>query len=182
MLLSTLCILVITRNTVTGVVLGPCFSKILARTTFVLVSLLEAKNPGQDAIFGTFCLWKQWNDDNTVFFIYKLRFLVKANQIRYQGIVGYPFLQALLDFITSVQDIPHRFTHFFAANHFCALLYWAFSHRFTHNHAAFCRARSLHAFVKIFTGSLFFLAGSLFPFLVWAKIWVPPLIQYYTMN
>ena len=37
-----------------GVVLGPYFYKILARTTFVLVSLLEAKNPGQDAIFGDF--------------------------------------------------------------------------------------------------------------------------------
>ena len=37
-----------------GVVLGPCFYKILARTTFVLVSLPEAKNPGQDAIFGDF--------------------------------------------------------------------------------------------------------------------------------
>ena len=29
-----------------------CFSKILARTTCVLVSLPEAKNPGQDAILG----------------------------------------------------------------------------------------------------------------------------------
>ena len=35
-----------------GVVLGPRFSKILARTTCVLVSLSEAKNPGQDAILG----------------------------------------------------------------------------------------------------------------------------------
>ena len=33
-----------------GVVLGPCFPKILARTTFVLVSLPEAINPGQVAI------------------------------------------------------------------------------------------------------------------------------------
>ena len=32
----------------------PCFPKILARTTFVLESLLEAKNPGQDAIFGDY--------------------------------------------------------------------------------------------------------------------------------
>ena len=30
----------------------PCFPKFLARTTFVLESLLEAKTPGQDAIFG----------------------------------------------------------------------------------------------------------------------------------
>ena len=35
-----------------GVLQRPCFPKILARTTFVLESLLEAKNPGQDAIFG----------------------------------------------------------------------------------------------------------------------------------
>ena len=31
-----------------------CFSKILARTTFVLVSLLEGENPGRDAILGHF--------------------------------------------------------------------------------------------------------------------------------
>ena len=37
-----------------GLLPDPCFSKILARTTFVLVSLPEAKNPGQDAIFGDF--------------------------------------------------------------------------------------------------------------------------------
>ena len=35
---------------------SPCFSNFLARTTFVLESLLEAKNPGQDACFGGFCL------------------------------------------------------------------------------------------------------------------------------
>ena len=34
-----------------GVELRPCFSKILARTTFVLESLSEAKNPGQDAFW-----------------------------------------------------------------------------------------------------------------------------------
>ena len=39
-----------------GVELGPCFSKILARTTFVLVSLPEAENPGQDAIYGDFAV------------------------------------------------------------------------------------------------------------------------------
>ena len=33
---------------------SPCFSHFLARTTFVLESLPEAKNPGQDAIFGDF--------------------------------------------------------------------------------------------------------------------------------
>ena len=36
------------------VVPSPCFSNFLARTTFVLESLPEAKNPGQDAIFGDF--------------------------------------------------------------------------------------------------------------------------------
>ena len=35
-----------------GVLPRPCLPKILARTTFVLESLLQAKNPGQDAIFG----------------------------------------------------------------------------------------------------------------------------------
>ena len=39
---------------VPGVPPSPCFSKILARTTFVLVSLPEAINPGQDATFGDF--------------------------------------------------------------------------------------------------------------------------------
>ena len=39
-----------------GVEPSPCFSNFLARTTFVLESLLEAKNPGQDAFFGGFCL------------------------------------------------------------------------------------------------------------------------------
>ena len=38
----------------TGVEPSPCFSNFLARTTFVLESLLEAKNPGQDAIFRDF--------------------------------------------------------------------------------------------------------------------------------
>ena len=41
---------------VAGVLPRPCFPKILARTTFVLESLPEAKNPGQDAISGGFCL------------------------------------------------------------------------------------------------------------------------------
>ena len=37
-----------------GVLPSPCFSIFLARTTFVLESLPEAKNPGQDAIFEDF--------------------------------------------------------------------------------------------------------------------------------
>ena len=37
---------------VPGVEPSPCFSNFLARTTFVLVSLPEAKNPGQDAFLG----------------------------------------------------------------------------------------------------------------------------------
>ena len=41
---------------VAGVLPSPCFPNFLARTTFVLESLLEAKNPGQDAFFGGFCL------------------------------------------------------------------------------------------------------------------------------
>ena len=40
--------------TLSGVPPSPCFSNFLARTTFVLESLPEAKNPGQDAIFGDF--------------------------------------------------------------------------------------------------------------------------------
>ena len=35
--------------------LCPCFSKFLARTTFVLESLPEAKNLGQDIILGDLC-------------------------------------------------------------------------------------------------------------------------------
>ena len=41
-------------RTFTKLELGPCFSKILARTTFVPVSLPEAKNPGEDAFLGHF--------------------------------------------------------------------------------------------------------------------------------
>ena len=37
-----------------GVLPSPCFSNFLARTTFVLESLPEAKNPGKDAILGDF--------------------------------------------------------------------------------------------------------------------------------
>ncbi len=35
-----------------GLLPSPCFYNFLARTTFVLESLLEAKNPGQDAFLG----------------------------------------------------------------------------------------------------------------------------------
>ena len=84
--------------------------------------------------------------------------------MRYQGIVGYPLLQALLNFSTSVYDIFPQIYAFFVATHVYALLYWAFPHRFTHNLVAFSRKRRLRAFVKILAGSLFFLAGSLFSF------------------
>ena len=40
-----------------GVLPSPCFSNFLARTTFVLESLPEAKNPGQDAIFEDFVFY-----------------------------------------------------------------------------------------------------------------------------
>ena len=40
----------------TGLLLSPCFSNFLTRTTFVLESLLEAKNPGQDAFLGILSL------------------------------------------------------------------------------------------------------------------------------
>ena len=35
-----------------GLLPSPCFSNFLARTTFVLESLPEAKNPGQDSFLG----------------------------------------------------------------------------------------------------------------------------------
>ena len=38
-----------------GMLLCPCFSKFLARTTFVLESLPEAKNLSQDIILGDLC-------------------------------------------------------------------------------------------------------------------------------
>ena len=37
-----------------GLLPSPCFYNFLARTTFVLESLPEAKNPGQDAFWGDF--------------------------------------------------------------------------------------------------------------------------------
>ena len=39
-----------------GVEPSPCFSNFLARTTFVLESLAEAKNPGQDSFWGILSL------------------------------------------------------------------------------------------------------------------------------
>ena len=39
-----------------GVEPSPCFSNFLARTTFVLESLPEARNPGQDAFLGILSL------------------------------------------------------------------------------------------------------------------------------
>ena len=39
-----------------GVLPSPCFPNFLARTTFVLESLSEAKNPGQDAFWGILSL------------------------------------------------------------------------------------------------------------------------------
>ena len=39
-----------------GVLPSPCFSNFLARTTFILESLPEAKNPGQDAFWGILSL------------------------------------------------------------------------------------------------------------------------------
>ena len=44
----------VVNSTGPGVLPSPCFSIFLARTTFVLESLPEAKNPGQDAIFEDF--------------------------------------------------------------------------------------------------------------------------------
>ena len=44
----------------TGLLPSPCFYNFLARTTFVLESLPEAKNPGQDAFFWRFCLQQQY--------------------------------------------------------------------------------------------------------------------------
>ena len=42
-----------------GVQPSPCFSYFLARTIFVLESLREAENPGQDAFFGIYALFCQ---------------------------------------------------------------------------------------------------------------------------
>ena len=45
---------VLTFEFMPGLLPSPCFPIFLARTTFVLESLLEAKNPGQDAFWGNF--------------------------------------------------------------------------------------------------------------------------------
>ena len=42
------------KRSMSGLLPSPCFYNFLARTTFVLESLPEAKNPGQDAFFGDF--------------------------------------------------------------------------------------------------------------------------------
>ena len=42
------------KMVITGLEPSPRFYNFLARTTFVLESLLEAKNPGQDAFLGDF--------------------------------------------------------------------------------------------------------------------------------
>ena len=86
---------------------------------------------------------------------------MKANQKRYQGIVGYPFLQALINCITSVKDIyfPTDLCIFllgFVSTYFYALLYWEFSHRFTHNLVAFCREISYTLLLKSLPGLFFF--------------------------
>ena len=49
-------LITLTKALYAGLEPSPCFYNFLARTTFVLVSLLEAKNPGQDAFLGGFCL------------------------------------------------------------------------------------------------------------------------------
>ena len=50
------CVYVIHYICNTGVEPSPCFFNFLARTTFVLESLPEAKNPGQDAFLGILSL------------------------------------------------------------------------------------------------------------------------------
>ena len=50
----------------TGVPPSPCFPIFLARTTFVLESLPEAKNPGQDAFLGDFVFNSSYSRDNSL--------------------------------------------------------------------------------------------------------------------
>ena len=49
-----------------GVPPSPCFPIFLARTTFVLESLPEAKNPGQDAFLGDFVFNSSYSRDNSL--------------------------------------------------------------------------------------------------------------------
>ena len=51
---------------VAGVPPSPCFPIFLARTTFVLESLPEAKNPGQDAFLGDFVFNSSYSRDNSL--------------------------------------------------------------------------------------------------------------------
>merc|ERR1712083_892156 len=52
--------------TKSGVPPSPCFPIFLARTTFVLESLPEAKNPGQDAFLGDFVFNSSYSRDNSL--------------------------------------------------------------------------------------------------------------------
>ena len=52
-----------------GVEPSPCFSNFLARTTFVLESLPEAKNPGQDVFLGILSLALEITLDITAYLI-----------------------------------------------------------------------------------------------------------------
>ena len=61
---STTFFLVAARNA--GVPPSPCFPIFLARTTFVLESLPEAKNPGQDAFLGDFVFNSSYSRDNSL--------------------------------------------------------------------------------------------------------------------
>jgi len=49
-----------------GLLPSPCFYNFLARTTFVLESLPEAKNPGQDAFLGDFVFNSSYSRDNSL--------------------------------------------------------------------------------------------------------------------
>ena len=49
-----------------GVPPSPCFPIFLARTTFVLESLPEAKNPGQDTFLGDFVFNSSYSRDNSL--------------------------------------------------------------------------------------------------------------------
>ena len=51
---------------ITGLLPSPCFYNFLARTTFVLESLPEAKNPGQDAFLGDFVFNSSYSRDNSL--------------------------------------------------------------------------------------------------------------------
>ena len=89
---------------ITGVEPSPCFPNFLARTTFVLESLPEANNPGQDAFLGILSLTVVILD-------------IKAYSLSQIVIIGenkpmhkkshslFPVRQALLNYRNSVLDI-----------------------------------------------------------------------------